>query len=64
MATLVAQASATPTSDKALKIIARSLFKELKLNGYDSRQIVALSTELIGLVTSDLQDESTPGPRS
>ena len=61
MPTLVAQASSTPSSDKALKIIARSLFKELKQNGYDSRQIVSLSTELISLVTSELQQEP-PAP--
>ena len=57
MATLVAQASVAPTSDKALKIIARALFKELKQNGYDSRQIVSLSTELISLVTNDLRHD-------
>ena len=60
MSPLLAQVTASPTSDKALKIIARSLFKELKQNGYDSRQIVSLSTELIGLVTADLQ--RTPAP--
>lgn len=43
-------------SDKGLRIIARSLFKELKDNGFDHRQIVSLSSELIGLVTSDMQD--------
>lgn len=60
MSPLLAQVSASPTSDKALKIIAKSLFKELKQNGYDSRQIVSLSTELISLVTSDLQRAPTP----
>ncbi|MCC6746464.1 MAG: hypothetical protein IT371_02330 [Deltaproteobacteria bacterium] len=59
MAPLLAQANAAPGNDKALKIIARSLFKELKQNGYDSRQIVSLSTELISLVTSDLRGEQS-----
>lgn len=59
MAPLLAQANAVPGNDKALKIIARSLFKELKQNGYDSRQIVSLSTELISLVTSDLRGEQS-----
>lgn len=54
MGTLLAE-TAVPTNDKGLKIIARSIFKELKQNGYDSRQIVSLSTELIGLVTTDLR---------
>lgn len=60
MSPLLAQVSTSPSTDKALKIIAKSLFKELKQNGYDSRQIVSLSTELISLVTSDLQ--RTPAP--
>ena len=59
MATLVSQASRVPSNEKALKIIARSLFKEPKLNGYDSRQIVSLSTELISLVTSDLSSDQS-----
>jgi hypothetical protein len=63
MATLVSQVSPRQ-SDRSLKIIAKSLFKELKANGYDSRHIVSLSTELISLVTSDLRGEdagaSTP----
>ncbi len=59
MSPLLAQVSNSPTTDKALKIIARSLFRELKQNGYDSKQIVSLSTELIGLVTSDLREGPT-----
>ncbi len=45
----------TTANEKAMRIIARSLFRELKENGYDTRQIVNLSTELIGLVNSDLR---------
>jgi hypothetical protein len=64
MATLVTQLPAGQ-HDRSLKIIAKSLFKELKANGYDSRHIVSLSTELISLVTSDLRGEqaaATPQP--
>jgi len=43
-------------NDKALKIIAKSLFRELKEHGYDCRQIVSVSTELLGLVTTDLRN--------
>lgn len=41
--------------DKAVKILAKSLFRELQMNGYETRQIVALSSELLGLVTSDMR---------
>jgi hypothetical protein len=61
----MAQANAQETStkssaterDKALKILAKSIFKELKGQGYESKNIVGLATELISLVTSDLNNQ-------
>ena len=60
MASLVAQAGPAAQYDRALKILAKSLFKELKENGYETRHIVSLSTELISLVTSDLRVKEAP----
>jgi hypothetical protein len=42
---------------KGTKILAKSLFKELRGNGYSTNQILSLSTELIDLVTQDLKGE-------
>lgn len=47
--------------DKAVKILAKSIFRELKMNGYETRQIVALSSELLGLVTSTIKPDSNEG---
>lgn len=47
---------------RALKILAKSIFKELKSQGYDSKQVVSLATELISLVTSDMHDASDRTP--
>ncbi len=44
--------------NKATKILAKSLFKELRGNGYSANQILGLTTELIDLVTQDLRDAS------
>ncbi|HTN52214.1 MAG TPA: hypothetical protein VML50_07415 [Anaeromyxobacter sp.] len=41
---------------KGTKILAKSLFKELRGNGYSTNQILSLSTELIDLVTQDIKD--------
>ena len=41
--------------NRGVRILARSIFKELTSQGYDSRQIVSLATELISEVTADLQ---------
>ncbi len=46
---------------KGTKILAKSLFKELRGNGYSANQILSLSTELIDLVTQDLRDASSQG---
>ncbi len=43
--------------NKGTKILAKSLFKELRGNGYSTNQILSLSTELIDLVTQDLKSE-------
>jgi hypothetical protein len=43
--------------NKGTKILAKSLFKELRGNGYSTNQILSLSTELIDLVTQGLKDE-------
>jgi hypothetical protein len=48
--------------ERAVKILAKSIYKELRQNGYDPKQIVALSSELISLVTSEIkEDDSAKG---
>ncbi len=42
--------------NKGTKILAKSLFKALRGNGYSTNQILSLSTELIDLVTQDLKE--------
>ncbi len=46
---------------KGTKILAKSLFKELRGSGYSPNQILSLSTELIDLVTQNLKTEA-PAP--
>lgn len=41
--------------ERAIKILAKSIFKELKSHGYETRQIVSLSSELLELVTSSFR---------
>jgi hypothetical protein len=47
-----------PNREKALRILSKSIYKELRQNGYEPKQIVALATELISQVTSDIKDEN------
>ncbi len=48
--------------NKGTKILAKSLFKELRGNGYSTNQILNLSTELIDLVTQDLKGDAAEAP--
>ncbi len=47
---------------KGTRILAKSLFKELRGNGYSPNQILSLSTELIDLVTQDLRADHPAPP--
>jgi hypothetical protein len=49
---------AAPNRERALKILSKSIYKELRQNGYEPKQIVALATELISLVTTDIKEDS------
>ena len=51
-------AAALPNREKAIQILSKSIYKELRENGYEPKQIVALATELISLVTSDIKDDA------
>jgi hypothetical protein len=41
--------------ERAVRILAKTLFRQLKESGYENRDILSLSTELVGLITSDLK---------
>jgi len=43
---------------KQVRILAKSLFRDLTAQGYDERQIVSLATELISEVTTRMASES------
>ena len=47
-------AAPAPNRETALQILSKSIYKELRENGYEPKQIVALASEIISLVTTDL----------
>ena len=49
-------AAALPNREKAIQILSKSIYRELRENGYEPKQIVALATEIISLVTTDIGD--------
>ncbi len=43
--------------ERALRILSKSIYRELRQNGYEPKQIVTLATELVGLVTLDIRED-------
>lgn len=45
---------------RAVKILAKSIYRDLEAQGFDEKQIVSLATELISEVTSKISRAQTP----
>lgn len=45
---------------RALTILAKTIYRELRSSGYTTRDVVALAGELVGMVASDVRGKSTP----
>jgi hypothetical protein len=52
------------TDSKATKILARTFFNQLRSSGYTPTQVIAVATELIDLVATDIReaDKAPPAP--
>jgi len=44
------------TDAKAAKILARTFFNQLRSSGYTPTQVIAVATELIDLVATDIRE--------
>lgn len=49
---------ATHKDPRATKILARSIFREMKESGLSHDQIISVASELIGMVTEQLKEDS------
>ncbi|MGE0869540.1 MAG: hypothetical protein AB7P03_13315 [Kofleriaceae bacterium] len=47
---------------RAVKILAKSIYRDLEAQGFDEKQIVSLATELISEVTSKMSRSSEKSP--
>ena len=44
---------------RALAILAKTIYRELRSSGYAQRDVVALASELVGMVASDIRETRT-----
>jgi hypothetical protein len=47
---------------RAVKILAKSIYRDLEAQGFDEKQIVALATELISEVTTKIEGARNSSP--
>jgi len=45
---------------KALAILAKTIYRELRSSGYAERDVMALAGELLGMVASEVKGRRTP----
>lgn len=48
------------TDGRGVTILARSLFRQMREQGYSAEQIIGLSSELIQLVSSGMREDLEP----
>jgi hypothetical protein len=52
------EATASPQErNRACRILAKTIYRELRQNGFDHKQIVAIAGDLISLVTADIRPD-------
>jgi hypothetical protein len=49
---------------RAVKILAKSIFRDLEAQGFDEKQIVSLATELISEVTDKMSSRDSGAPKT
>lgn len=62
MSEMTATTRNTAGHRRALKILAKSVYRELKSSGYSRSEIVGFTNELLDLVTSELRDSGGSEP--
>jgi hypothetical protein len=47
--------AAGPRDPRALTILAKTIYRELRSSGYQERDVMALASELLGIVASEVK---------
>jgi hypothetical protein len=52
--------ASAPRDPRALAILAKTMFKELRASGYSERDVIALASELLEIVTTEVRSRRQP----
>lgn len=53
-------AAQVPMPDRAVKLLASSIFRHLQSEGCQPKDIICVSSQLLDLVTTELQKDAAP----
>jgi hypothetical protein len=51
------QTISDPKDPRAVRILAKNIYREFRASGYNERDVMALAGELLALVTSDVKSQ-------
>lgn len=54
------ESSATPNDPRAARILAKTIYRELRGSGFSERDVMALAGELLALVTTEVRSQRGP----
>lgn len=57
------ESTKTENDPRAVPILAKSIYRELRATGLSERDVMALAGELLSLVASDVRGQGTPPSR-
>jgi len=49
-----------PRDPRAVTILAKTIYRELRSSGYGEKDVMALAGELLGMLASDIQGRRSP----
>ncbi len=49
-----------PRDPRAVAILAKTIYRELRSSGYSEKDVMALAGELLGMITTDIQGRRDP----
>lgn len=54
------ESSTTPNDPRAARILAKTIYRELRGSGFSERDVMALAGELLALVTTEVRSQHGP----
>lgn len=50
----------TPSDPRAVAILAKNIYREFRAGGFSERDVMALASELLDLVTTEVRGDTQP----